>query len=78
MPRKPAVLPISKPVFLLSGEVQSHLRISKRTLLRMVHGYTRPNGSRVRAVLPFVRRGGRLLFAKSAVDSYVGSRTVQA
>jgi hypothetical protein len=76
--RKPAVLPAPKPVFLLSTEVESYLRISKRTLLRMIHGYTREDGRRVRAVLPFVRRGGRLLFPKSVVDAYVANRTVAA
>ncbi len=69
---------VAPPVFLLSAEVQTYLRISKRTLLRMIHGYTRDDGSRVRAVLPFIRRGSRLLFAKAAVEDYLRRRTVQA
>jgi len=77
MKTKPAV-PEVKSDFLLSVEVRQLLRCSKRTLLRMIHGYYREDGSRVRAVLPFIRRGSRLLFAKSAVDAYINKRTVQA
>jgi hypothetical protein len=76
--KKITTIPVASPVFLVSAEVRDTLRCSKRTLLRMVHGYYRDDGTRVRAVLPFIRRGSRLLFAKSAVESYITKRTVQA
>jgi Helix-turn-helix domain len=76
--KNPAVLHEVKPVFLLSVEVRQLLRCSKRTLLRMIHGYNREDGSRVRAVLPFIRRGSRLLFTKAAIDAYITKRTVSA
>lgn len=79
MPQKPAVvLTEAKPVFLLSAEVRSILRCSKRTLIRYYKGYTKTDGRRVRPVLPSVRRGGTILFPKSAIDAYIAERTVTA
>jgi hypothetical protein len=76
--RKPAVLPEPKPSFLLSAEVRSLLRCSKRTLIRYYKGYERSDGTHVRPVLTSVRRGGAVLFPKSVVDSFITNRTVVA
>jgi hypothetical protein len=77
--KTPAVIPETKSSsFLLSAEVRSVLRCSKRTLIRYYKGYTKKNGARVRPVLPSVRRGGNVLFAKSMIDAYIAKRTVAA
>ena len=84
-----AVLPFKSGDPLLTfGEVCSLLRCSKRTLLRYSHGYIRQtknpltgkyeNVARVRASLGFVRRGGNILFPKSAVEAFIAKRTVNA
>jgi hypothetical protein len=78
MPRKSAVIPEVKPIYLLSGEVRQLLRCSKRTLIRYYKGYVNTNGHRVRPVLTSVRRCGAVLFPKTAVDAYIAKRTVQA
>ncbi len=61
--------------FLLSAEVCLILRCSKRSLIRYYFGYTKSDGVWVRPVLSSVRRGGRILFAKSAVEAYLAKRT---
>ena len=73
---RPAVLPeiISSP-FLLSAEVRIVLRCSKRTLIRLYRGYTKPDGRRMRPVLGSVRRGSRILFAKTEIERFIAART---
>lgn len=73
----PALIPNSSP-FLLSAEVRSILRCSKRTLIRYYRGYKRPDGTRVRPVIASVRRGGAVLFARAVIESYITRRTVAA
>lgn len=64
--------------FLLSAEVCSILRCSKRTLARYYKGYVNADGRRVRPVLGSVRRGGRILFAKTEVERFIAARLVVA
>jgi hypothetical protein len=66
------------PAFLLSAEVRQLLRCSKRTLIRYYRGYRKSDGTRVRPVLASVRRGGAILFARAAVESYLSRRKVVA
>jgi hypothetical protein len=114
-----ASLPLfSQPAFLLSAEACALLRCSKRTLIRMYKGSTKPvavvvDGAEfslgafekkfnskfnsaslrklkkqnhdvqvkqifVRPVLPCVHRGGTVLFAKSALETFLAKRTVAA
>jgi hypothetical protein len=73
------ILPeINSSPFLLPVEVRSILRCSKRTLIRYYKGYSNANGRRVRPLLGSVRRGGRILFAKTEVDRFIAARTAVA
>ena len=61
--------------YLLSAEARELLRCSKRTLIRLYHGYHTLDGSWVRPVLSSVRRGGRILFERTAIESFMQNRT---
>jgi hypothetical protein len=76
MKPKPVSIPeINSSPFFLPAEVCSLLRCSKRTLIRYYKGYVNVDGRRVRPVLGSVRRGGRILFAKTEIDRFLAART---
>ena len=75
--RSSAVPEIASP-FLTAAEVRIILRCSQRTIMRMAHGYTRPDGGFTRSSLPVTRRGRSILFRKSDIENYVAARTTVA
>ena len=65
------------PVCLTSSEVANLLRCSPRSIIRLYRGYTRPDGTFVRPVLGYTRRGRNILFSKHQLEKYLLARTVQ-
>ena len=74
----PDVLPnfATLPSYLKFNEVKAILRCSDRTLSRLYRGNRKPDGTFVRPVLGYVRRGGTILFAKSEIERFLVKRTV--
>lgn len=69
---------INSSPFLLSAEVRSILRCSKRTLIRLYKGYRDVDGKFRRPVLGSIKRGNTVLFETSEVNRFLAARTRMA
>jgi Helix-turn-helix domain len=65
------------PPYLKFNEVKAILRCSDRTLSRYYRGDRKPDGTPVRPILGYIRRGRSILFAKTELERFLAARTVR-